>query len=44
MSSQTPSNPALSAVAALSPLDGRYHNRLGALRPFMKLLDTFTTT
>jgi adenylosuccinate lyase len=38
MSSQTPSNPALSAVAALSPLDGRYHNRLGALRPFMSEL------
>jgi adenylosuccinate lyase len=28
----------LSAVAALSPLDGRYHNRLGALRPFMSEL------
>ena len=38
MSSQTPSNPALSAVAALSPLDGRYHNRLSALRPFMNEL------
>jgi adenylosuccinate lyase len=38
MSSQSPSNTALSAVAALSPLDGRYHNRLGALRPFMSEL------
>ncbi len=38
MSAPTPSNPALSAVAALSPLDGRYHNRLGALRPFMSEL------
>jgi adenylosuccinate lyase len=31
----TPNAPALSALTALSPLDGRYANKLGALRPLL---------